>query len=114
MVRFSKSFLGLILALSFTTVACNPSSDVTEPDSAETPTEIEPSAESTPGTETDETGKATEPKDPVISQDPDIEEPADLVAISIYVMDDECNDFVKQTVEVSEAQAMDEAIGKVI
>ncbi|MEO0458801.1 MAG: hypothetical protein AAF152_19775, partial [Cyanobacteria bacterium P01_A01_bin.114] len=90
------------------------SSDVTEPDSAETPTEIEPSEESTPGTETDETGKAPEPKDPSISQDPDLEEPADLVAISIYVMDDECNDFVKQTVEVSEAQAMDEAIGKVI
>ncbi|MEM9162811.1 MAG: sporulation/spore germination protein [Cyanobacteria bacterium P01_F01_bin.4] len=115
MARFSKSFLGLIVALSFVTVACNPAGDVAEPDPAATPTEVEPPVSSTPTNDTDEGKDSTDPKDPVTSQTPDqAETTTDLVDISIYVMDDNCNDFVKTTVQVHEDKAMDEAIGEVI
>ncbi|MEM9908486.1 MAG: hypothetical protein AAF921_26090 [Cyanobacteria bacterium P01_D01_bin.44] len=117
MARFSKSFLGLVVALSFVTVACNPSGDIAAPDTAATPTEAEPPVGSTPTTDVDEDAdkESTDPKDPATSQTPDSEETAaDLIEIPIYVMDDQCNDFVKKTVQVHEDKAMDEAIGQVI
>ncbi|MEM8807361.1 MAG: sporulation/spore germination protein [Cyanobacteria bacterium P01_G01_bin.38] len=115
MARFPKSFLGLVLALSFVTVACNPSGDLAEPDTAATPTEAEPPVDSTPTTDTDKTSPDPDPKDPVTSQAPDEgETAADLIEVSIYVMDDQCNDFVKRTVQVQADKAMDEAIGQVI
>ncbi|NEP15738.1 MAG: sporulation/spore germination protein [Leptolyngbya sp. SIO4C1] len=121
MLRFPKSFLGIVLAASVIAAGCDNSGSVADLDSASTPTQTETEA-STPTTEGDtaadaeaDVDKGTDGKAPASAQ-PSGPEAAtdDLIEVPIYVMDEQCNDFVQETVRVHEDKAMDEAVGKVI
>lgn len=115
MVRFPKVLLGLFVAVGVTLAGCNGATDVAEPP---------PAAVETPAEETVEDEKTTEddPKEtadaPVESQAnetaPETETKPEMVAVSIYVMDDSCSNFKAEAVEVPAAEAMSEAVGEVL
>ena len=118
MARFPNVFLGLLVALGLTLAGCNGTAptDVAEPPS--TPVE-EPAA----GTEkkgdttadgADESADADKP--PVTSQPnaADTGGDTEMVAVSIYVMDDSCSNFNPESVKVPANQAMTEAVGEVL
>lgn len=118
MVRFPNVFLGLLVAVGLTVAGCNgtESTDVAAPPS--TPVEE-------PVTETEkideDTIPATEPGDgdqPSVSAQSDGVNGADsdteMVAVSIYVMDDSCSDFQAESVEVPADEAMTKAVGEVL
>ncbi|MEA5463592.1 hypothetical protein [Leptothoe sp. PORK10 BA2] len=119
MVRFPNVFLGLLVAVGLTLAGCNGTgpTDVAEPP-AGTPVEK-------PAAETEDGGDATpevepEPVDgakpPVSSQADGADGAADteMVAVSIYVMDDSCSNFQAESVKVPADQAITEAVGEVL
>ncbi|MEO1508227.1 MAG: sporulation/spore germination protein [Cyanobacteria bacterium J06633_23] len=118
MVRFPNVFLGLLVAVGLTLAGCNGTAptDVAEPPS--TPVE-EPAAETEKKGDTTSEGADTSAgadKPSVTSQpnatDTDVD--TEMVAVSIYVMDDSCSNFNPESVKVPANQAMTEAVGEVL
>lgn len=111
------SVAGFTLALSLIAAGCAPSSTtvVEEPKNTTSPSAVEtPKATTSP----DEGADSTK-KEPVTAQPDvqgDIKQPetgsGEMVTVSVYTIDDQCNDFVEQSVQVPSDQAMNEAIGK--
>lgn len=113
MVRFPKVLLGLFVAVGLTIAGCNGS---TPTDVAEPPLTEEPAAELE-----EEQPTSEQPSDTAAGDDPKVEaqtnaadSDTDMVAVSIYVMDDSCNNFEAESVKVPAEQAMTEAIGEVL
>lgn len=109
MKRLPKSIFGLALGLMLIT-SCATSPPVvesetkpTEPEQAEAPADSKaPVAEADKPT-------AAEP-DAAVEPEPG----EDMTTVSIYVMDDMCNELVSETVQVERDQAPAQAIGKVL
>ena len=107
---------GLALTLTLAVAGCATAPDkaaiepAAEPDAVELPSEPIPSA----------VEKA--PDDKVVEAQPDGEgtfekQPgaADaMVSVSVYTIDDQCNDFVEETIQVPADQAMFQAVGKAV
>ncbi len=106
---------GLALALMLVMTSCAASPDTT--------TVVEPAPKATP----EFAVPKKEAKTPVVEEPPakppvpaqvDSTQPSkppvesDLVTVEVYTIDDQCNDFVAQPVQVSSAKAIDEAVGK--
>ncbi|MEL6128929.1 MAG: sporulation/spore germination protein [Cyanobacteria bacterium J06627_3] len=118
MVRFPNVFLGLLVAVGLTLAGCNGTAptDVAEPPS--TPVE-EPAAETEKkGDTTSEGADASAGADkPSVTSQPnatDTDVDTEMVAVSIYVMDDSCSNFNPESVKVPANQAMTEAVGEVL
>ncbi|MEM9264591.1 MAG: hypothetical protein AAGA46_03620 [Cyanobacteria bacterium P01_F01_bin.13] len=115
MVRFPKILLGLLVVVGLTVASCNGS---------ESPTQVtEPTPVEEPAAETEGDGDAINAQDgeaadefPVQAQADGVESSTDseMVAVSIYVMDDSCSNFEAESVQVAAEQAMTEAIGEVL
>jgi hypothetical protein len=114
MTRVSKSLLIGLIGLAVVVTGCqgnssSPTSTPTAQTDTATPPTVTPDAQpSAPST------SASEPEK---SDKPTVAQPAntpDMATVSIYVMDDSCNDFVKESVQVAEPQAASDAVGKVI
>ena len=115
MVRFQNVWLGLFVAVGLTIAGCNGSTptDVAEPPPLdESAAEIEEEQKtSDPLSETAD-GDDTKADEQTDAAAPDAE--ADMVAVSIYVMDDSCSNFEAESVKVSAAEAMTETVGEVL
>lgn len=110
------SVAGFTLALSLIVSGCVPSSTTVVEEPAPT---TNPSAVETPKAATPPAVEDPTKKDPVTAQPDvqgDIKQPengsGEMVTVSVYTIDDQCNDFVEQSVQVPSDQAMNEAIGK--
>ncbi|MBE9066131.1 sporulation/spore germination protein [Leptolyngbya cf. ectocarpi LEGE 11479] len=116
MVRFPKVLLGLFVAVGVTIAGCNGATDITEPP----PADVESPAEETVDDEktTADDPKATADTPTVESQANDTAPATDtkpeMVAVSIYVMDDSCSNFKAESVEVPAAEPMSGAVGEVL
>ena len=113
MVQFPKVLLGLFVAVGVAVAGCNgPGPSGGAPTS--TPTE-EPAAGVD---ETADTANPAQdkPSSTVEAQPSGGSTPADaeMVAVSIYVMDDSCSNFQAESVEVPAEQAITEAVGEVL
>ena len=112
-----RSVAGLALTLGLVVSGCAPSPDtaVVEP----APEEAKPEVVETPKKETPAVGQAPDKGKKPIQAQPDGQ--ADnakpptaegMVTISVYTIDDQCNDFVEETVQVPSDAAIDNAVGK--
>ena len=116
MVRFPKVLLGLFVAVGLTIASCNGTAptDVAAPSLVEDPAaEVEGDENET----SDKLGEQTDADDPKVeaqTDTPDVAVDTDMVAVSIYVMDDSCNTFTAESVKVPADQAMTEAVGEVL
>ncbi|MGB3296436.1 MAG: hypothetical protein WBB01_25910 [Phormidesmis sp.] len=107
--RSHSRMASLVLTLSLVVTSCATAPDtvVVGPDSKATPEAVE-----TPNpTDSTESGK------PPISAQPDGQadldkQPSEMVTVSVYSIDDQCNGFVEESVQVPSDQAISEAVGK--
>lgn len=113
MVRFPKVLLGLFVAVGVAVAGCNgpePNDDVAAPTS--TPAD-EPAAVIDENADTPEPDKP----DPTVEAQPSggsTPADAEMVAVSIYVMDDSCSNFQAESVEVPAEEAITQAVGEVL
>jgi hypothetical protein len=118
MVRLPKSFLGLMLALSLIAVGCRTAEQATISDDASTPGQAAEVEASSPASEEAKSpdSQASDDQKPVAAQPSGAtaEDDKNTVPVTIYVMDDQCNEFVKKTVQVSADNILSDAVGKVI
>ena len=120
MARFPNVFLGLLVAVGLTLAGCNGTepTDVAAPPSTtveEPAAETEDYGEDTIPEVTSEPGDGDQP--PVSAQSDGVDgadADTEMVAVSIYVMDDSCSDFQAESVEVLADQAMTKAVGEVL
>jgi hypothetical protein len=111
MTRVSKSLWIALIGLAVAVTGCKVEQPTATPDS--TPT-AQPTVQPTASTPTSE---GSDPKAAGDTEKPPVAQPAntaDMTTVSIYVMDDSCNGFVKESVEVAKPQAASDAVGKVI
>lgn len=119
MVRFPKVFLGLFIAVGLTLVGCNGSTpnDVAESPSTslEAPT-VETEDGDAPYDNRDEAAEGSEdsPVEVQVNGPEGAGEDTEMIAVSIYVMDDSCSAFQAESVEVPASEAMTEAIGELL
>lgn len=116
MVRFPKVLLGLFLAVGLTIASCNDSNPL---DGAESPSVEVPTEETVDTIASDIPDETLEEETPVVVGQPNgadvkSDNASDMVAVSIYVMDDSCNNFQTESVEVPIGQAMTKAVGEVL
>ncbi|MGD1857089.1 MAG: hypothetical protein ACFB2W_22880 [Leptolyngbyaceae cyanobacterium] len=116
MVRFPNVFLGVLVAAGLTLAGCNGSAPDDVAGAPSTP--VEEPAEIPEDTITDDDEDATadgDKRDPVEIQvnGPETSD-AEMVAVSIYVMDDSCSNFQAESVKVPADEAMSEAVGEVL
>lgn len=116
MVRFPRVLLGLFVAVGLTIAGCNGSTDIAEPPPADVENPTEETTEDGKTTADDPSETADTPA--VTSQTNSTDSAAapkpEMVAVSIYVMDDSCSNFKAESVEVPAAEAMSEAVGEVL
>lgn len=118
MIRFSKPLASGVLALSLLVAGCQ-TQDVAGPvDPAPVEEEATDGAAAPDVGETPAGGDATESDAPVTAQ-PDNAvnsdtDAAEMMSVSIYKMDDQCNAYETETVEVERDAAMSQAVGKVM
>ncbi|MEL6878879.1 MAG: hypothetical protein AAFP09_00005 [Cyanobacteria bacterium J06607_10] len=106
---------GLALTLTLAVAGCATAPDKAvvepaEPDAVELPSEpIPPAVEEDPDdkvVEAQPDGEGTFEKQPGGSDA--------MVSVSVYTIDDQCNDFVEETIQVPADQAMFQAVGKAV
>lgn len=114
MARFPKSFFSLVmflggLFLGMGVVGCNQALPPSEtPEAASTPQTPVDAAPSTPATPS-ESGQKPDAAEPAT-----VEPAKNLAMVSIYVIDDACNDFVQESVQVEADHPIRDAVGQVI
>ncbi|MEL6260159.1 MAG: sporulation/spore germination protein [Cyanobacteria bacterium J06623_5] len=116
--KFNHTYVtGLALALSLVVAGCAtaPEKTVEEPavepapDVVELPKETPPSAVDSP----DKAPTQTQPDGAdILEKQP--EQTDEMVTVSVYTIDAQCNDFVEETVQVPIDQAMNQAVGKAV
>ncbi|MBE9078699.1 sporulation/spore germination protein [Romeria aff. gracilis LEGE 07310] len=109
MKRLPKTIFGLALGLMLVT-SCATSPPVAEPEPkpAETEQAEVPADSKAPAAEADKPTAA----EPDAAVEPESSE--EMTTVSIYVMDDMCNELVSETVQVERDQALSQAVGKVL
>ncbi|MBE9061296.1 sporulation/spore germination protein [cf. Phormidesmis sp. LEGE 11477] len=107
--RGQTSIAGLALTLSLVFAGCATAPDTVTVDPEETPAaEVDPSAaeDQTP----DKVQPEAKPDGAGIDKQPGAAD--EMVTVSVYTVDDQCNDFVEQSVQVPSDQAIASAVGK--
>lgn len=110
--KTSMAGLALTLGLIVTGCATSPDTLIQEPEPSATPDVVETPKEVKPPV-----AEAPDKGDPVQAQ-PDgqgVKQPTDasgMVSVSVYTIDDQCNDFVESTVQVPGNDAIEAAVGK--
>ncbi|NJM97653.1 MAG: sporulation/spore germination protein [Phormidesmis sp. RL_2_1] len=112
-LRAYKSFCGLALALSLVIAGCATSPDetaTTEREPAATPDVVTvPKTEPPVAEPTEKPPTAAQPDGQADIKQPDADA---MVTVSVYTIDDQCNGFVEETMQVHSDQAIAEAVGK--
>ncbi len=101
--------LALTLSLVVTSCATAPEEVVVEPEPKATPEAVETPKQANPPADSPDKSPASAQPDG--SADPD-KQPSDMVTVSVYSIDDQCNNFVEESVQVPSDQAISEAVGK--
>ncbi len=110
------SVAGLVLTLSlmFTACATAPETVTVDPDESLTAETETPAKETKPPVTTEVPGKVerveANPDSTGVGKQPG--ESSEMVTVSVYTIDDQCNDFVEQSVQVPSDQAIASAVGK--
>ncbi|MEL7223905.1 MAG: hypothetical protein AAF810_05100 [Cyanobacteria bacterium P01_D01_bin.36] len=108
---------GLALTLTLAVAGCATSPDqvVEEPTATPAPEVVEVPKE-TPPSAVPSTPDKAQPNAPGDSPAVGEKQPAlgDMVTVSVYTIDDQCNGFVEEPVEVPSSAAMSEAVGKAV
>ncbi|MFG6097420.1 hypothetical protein SPB21_19305 [Leptothoe sp. ISB3NOV94-8A] len=114
MVRFPKVLLGVFVSVGVTIAGCNGSTptDVAEPPTVEDPAAVVQEEPALSPEKPSESAEGDEPK--IEAQTDGVTPDADMVAVSIYVMDDSCSNFKAESVKVQADQAITEAVGEVL
>ena len=107
---------GLALALTLAVSGCATSPDqaVVEPAPTATPETVVPK-QTPPAPIEDPASKPTEARPD--GNNSEVKQPdplTDMVTVSVYTIDDQCDAFVEQSMEVPRSVAMNEAVGKVV
>jgi len=112
MMRTRAGLKGLALALTLVMASCATSPDtvVVEPDPKEVP-EVVPEKANPPIVE-EPPAKNPVPAQADGTQNTKPPAESEMVTVEVYTIDDQCNDFIAQPVQVSSAKAIDEAVGK--
>jgi hypothetical protein len=107
--------LALTLALIISGCATKAPEDVVVAPTP-SPTPIQPLKQDKPPTEADKPADDAVPAQPDGQAVPDKEPAAsgEMVPVSVYTIDDQCNELVAQTVQVHSNNAIDEAVGQAI
>lgn len=98
--------LALTLTLVIAGCATAPETVVVEPDAEATPDAVE-----TPKQAADSADKQPVSAQPDGQSDLD-KQPSEMVTVSVYSIDAQCNGFVEESIEVPGDQAISEAVGK--
>ena len=119
MVRFSKisksCATGLALSLSLIISGCATSPETVVEDPAAKPTPIEAPKEEKPAAVDDSTQKAppvSAQSDAQVDGDKQPDGDSQMVTVSVYTIDAQCDEFVQETVQVPGDKAISEAVGK--
>ena len=103
------SMAGLALTLSLIFVGCASAPDTVTVDPKETPTtEVDPPVEA----QTPDKVQPNEAKPDSAETDQQTGVPGEMVTVSVFTIDDQCNEFVEQSVQVPSDQAIASAVGK--
>ena len=108
---------GLALTLTLAVSACTPSDQVVVEPPPSSDSEVVVPKETIPPepTEVPDKSDPVEAQPDGTEQDPKQTEVSDeMVTVSVYTIDDQCLDFVEQSMEVPSNAAMDQAVGKVV
>ncbi|EDX85009.1 hypothetical protein S7335_2708 [Synechococcus sp. PCC 7335] len=101
---------GLALMLSLVFVGCASAPDTVTVDPEETPTaQIDPPSDEA---QAPDKVQPNEAKPESTEADRQQATPDEMVTVSVYTIDDQCNEFVEQSVEVPSDQAIATAVGK--
>ena len=117
MVRFSKvsksCATGLALTLSLIVSGCAtaPEKVVEEPTVKPTPIEV-PKEEPPAPIEPDAKPPVTAQPDVQVDEGKQPAAESEMVTVSVYTIDDQCNEFIENTVQVPGDQAISEAVGQ--
>ncbi len=107
--RSRMASLALTLSLVVTSCATAPEKVVVEPTPKATPEAVEtPKQANLPADSAAKPPVSAQP-DGLAAQD---QPPSDMVTVSVYSIDDQCNNFVEESVQVPSDQAVSEAVGK--
>ena len=105
---------GLALALMLTMASCatSPDTTVVEPAPKADPEVVVPEKEAKPPVVEEPSAKPPIPAQTDGAQTSKPSTEGEMVTVEVYTIDDQCNDFIAQPVQVSSAKAIDEAVGK--
>ena len=105
---------GLALALMLTMASCatSPDTTVVEPAPKPVPEAVVPKKETKPPVVEAPPAKDPVPAQPDGTQTSKPSAESDMVTVEVYTIDDQCNNFIAQPVQVSSDKAIDEAVGK--
>jgi len=108
----SIASLALTLALVFAGCATAPETVTVDPD--ETPSELESPGKETnpPAANAPDKVEPVEAKPDSAGVDKQPSEPGEMVTVSVYTIDDQCNDFVEESIQVPSDEAIASAVGK--
>lgn len=110
--------VGLALTLGLMVTSCVTAPEKAAVDSAPSTPAPEKVVEQPLKEPTPPVTQKTPPKESPIAAQPDLaptkqpEAGSELVTVSVYTIDDQCNDFVEQSIEVPRDKAVFEAVGK--
>ena len=112
--RFGQtSIAGLALTLSLIFAGCATAPETVTVEPEETPvSEIETPGGSEPVTAVPDKAEPIEAKPDSAGVDKQPAASDEMVTVSVYTIDDQCNDFVEQSVEVPSSEAIASAVGK--
>lgn len=103
--------LALTLSLIVTGCATAPDKASVEPSPSPTPEAVETPKQTAPPTETPDKDQPVEAQ-PDGQADGTKQPDGEMVTVSVYTIDGQCNDFVEQAVQVPNEGAITEAVGK--
>jgi len=108
--------LALTMALAITGCATSPDQVVEEPTVNPSPEIVELPKETVPPAVTEPADKQPTAAQPNEAPNAGGKQPAagEMVTVSVYTIDDQCNSFVEQPLQVPSGAAMDEAVGKAV
>ena len=115
---YLKGATGLALTLTLAVAGCATSPDqvAEDPVDGSAPEVVEPPKESVPPAGTDQSAKQPVEAQPNESPNAGGKQPSsgEMVTVSVYTIDDQCNNFVEQPLQVLSGVAMDEAVAKAV
>ena len=108
----ASGLAGLALTLSLVVGGCATAPDTVVIEPSPAPATQEPSKQTPPPVEEPSKKPAVMQPDGQASPDKPSAADDEMVTVSVYTIDDQCNDFVEQSVRVPSGKAINEAVGQ--